>query len=161
MVGRYRALCLCCLLRVFAPSLAVSQETGKPADDAANLALARRLLSAMHYDETFVIGVQLAIREHKRSAQIPEAFYDSLPLRMKRATPQLLDSLAPGYARRFTAAQLRATLAFYESPAGQTLAREQAGLNVEALEFGKRWMAQVTRALLRDLGAPGNDLTNP
>ena len=161
MIGPYRALCLCYLVRVFLPSLAVSQEPGRPAGDAANVALARRLLTAMHYGEIFVIGAQLAIREHKRSAQIPEAFYDSLPARMKRATPELLDSLAPGYARRFTTAQLRATLAFYESPAGQALAREQAGLNVEALELGKHWMGRVTRALLMDLGAPGNEPTNP
>jgi hypothetical protein len=45
---------------------------------------------------------------------------------------QLVEVMAKGYAARLSLDELKAVLAFYESPAGKALQREQAGINKEA-----------------------------
>src|SRR6266513_5620952 len=160
MFPHYPGFCLFSLLFILTPSLALCQESGKPPVDSANILLARRLLQAMHYDELLVAGIRSAMtQERPRNTQVPAIFYDSIVVRMQTATPELLDSLAPGYARRLTGAQLEAILEFYQSPTGQTFAREQAGLNVEAMQFGQRWAARVATLLIRDLKRAGVDIT--
>jgi hypothetical protein len=158
-----RKLSLCLfLVCVAASGLAVSQQPAKPPVDSAAVGLARRLLQAMHYGENMIAGIESILTEQRReNAQMPAAFYDSLLARIKRTVPEALDSLAPLYARRFTATELDAMTRFYESPTGQKLATQQAVLSSEAMQFGQRWGARTAAAVIKDLVDAGVDITKP
>jgi|ERR1041385_257838 hypothetical protein len=162
MVGRHLRRSVVYALCVLTPTLAAAQQPPKASPDSAALALARRLLQAMHYSENIVAGVETALAEQRRqNTQLPAVFYDSLVARMKRTAPELLDSLVPGYARRFTRAELEGMVRFFESPAGQTLATQQASLSLEAMQFGQRWGARLAAAIMKDLVDAGIDITKP
>jgi uncharacterized protein len=161
MSSRHPGLGLACVLCLPAPAVVVSQQPAKAPVDPANLVLAHHLLQAMHYAETMVANIDSAMAEQRRhNTQLPAVFYDSLLVRLKRTAPEVVDSLAPGYARRFTGSELEATIRFFESPAGRSFAQQQAGLSVEATQFGQRWGARVAAALMKDLVDAGIDITN-
>ena len=81
--------------------------------------------------------------------------------RLKRTVPEVLDSLAPLYARRFKRAELQEIIHFFESPAGQAYATQQASLGVEAIQLGQRWGARVAADVIKSLVDAGVDITKP
>jgi hypothetical protein len=149
-------------LCILASALAVSQQPAKAPADSAALVQARRLLKAMHYQDNLIANVESALTEQQRqNTQLPAVFYDSLLARMRRGASDAADSVAPAYARRFTAAELDAMARFFESPAGQSLAKQQGALSVEEGQFGQRWGARMAAAVIKDLVDAGIDITKP
>jgi len=62
----------------------------------------------------------------------------------KEAKPQeLLDLLVPIYQKHFSAREVNALLAFYESPAGRKLALETPKIATESMQVGQQWGEQV------------------
>src|ERR1043166_7358982 len=107
------AASLCILI----PAAGRAQQA-KPAPDS-NVVLARHLLETTHQGDNLVAGIEAAMSEQRRqNTQLPAVFYDSLLARLKRTVPEVLDSLAPLYARRFKRSELEAIIHFFESPAG-------------------------------------------
>jgi hypothetical protein len=157
-----RCLCLTAMLGIGLPVASRGQQaadtTLRPAD-AANIALARRLLHAMHVDDNFVASLEANIKiQRKINSQLPPVFYDSVMARMKRGTPEIVDSIAPLYARGIPGPQLETMIQFFESPAGQTLARQQALLSPELTAIGQRWGVRIASDVARDLVNAGVDL---
>jgi hypothetical protein len=149
------------------PGGAGAQQPAAPAAPAApadstNIALARQLLKDMHQGEAIVAGIESAMEGQRRqNSQLSPVFYDSLVARMKRTVPEVLDSLAPGYARRFKQSELQEMIRFYESPVGQSLARQQAAIQLDAVQLGQRWGARVAIAVMKDFTDAGIDFTKP
>jgi uncharacterized protein len=146
-----------CALSLAMPTAAAAQVT-TPAD-SANVVLARRLLQTMHYDDNMVAVVGAAVSRQRQNAQLAPVFYDSLLARMKRSAPDLLDSIAPVYARRFTGTELEAMIRFYQSPIGQIWAQQQGALGAETMMLGQRWGARMGAAVVKDLVDAGVDVT--
>jgi hypothetical protein len=160
MVTRRRTLTLSCALGLLLPAVSGAQATSSV--DPANLALARRLLQAMHYGDNVMTGVQgMMSVQRQRNPQLAPVFYDSALARMKRDVPEVLDSLAPIYARGLTGPELQAALTFFESPPGQSFAQRQPTLNSEAMGFGQRWGMRIGAAVAKDLVDAGISLTPP
>lgn len=161
MSARQVYLVLSCALGMLAPGRATAQDSASVPVDTARLTLARRLLTAMHYRETMLAGVETALKEQRTNGQMPAVFYDSLLARMQRTAPEAMDSIAPAYARRFTCSELTDLVRFFESPTGQRLASEQSPLGIEENRFGQRWGARVAAAVVKDLVDAGIDITKP
>jgi hypothetical protein len=58
---------------------------------------------------------------------------------------QLVEVMAKGYATRLSLDELKAVLAFYESPAGKALQREQAGISKETYAQMKILSAEMVK----------------
>jgi len=158
---RWLCLNVVSALWIVAPSSVSCQQPLTPVD-SATVSLARRLLHAMHLGETILAGIESAMTEQRRqSSRLPAVFYDSLRVRMERTIPEVLDSLAPEYARRFNNMELQSMIQFFESPAGRDLASQQANLGVEAAQFGRRWGVRLAATVIKDLTDAGIDLTKP
>lgn len=150
------------LILTFGPSTGAAQGPGKPTADSAHVVLARRLLQAMRYEESALSSIELALSEQRsQNPQLPAVFYDSVIVRIKRFVPDVVDSLAPSYARRFTRPELEVMIGFFESPTGQKFADQQAELSVEAMQFGQRWGARLAADVIKDLVDAGVDITKP
>src|ERR1051325_9733244 len=118
MVGRHLRRSVVHALCLLTPTPAAAQQPPKASPDSAALALARRLLQAMHYSENIVAGVETALAEQRRqNTQFPAVFYDSLVARMKRTAPELLASLVPGHPRGLTRAELHGRVRLLEAAA--------------------------------------------
>jgi hypothetical protein len=127
--------------------------------DAAHIALARRLLHAMHVDENLVATLESSIQvQRKMNSQLPPVFYDSVLARMTRGAPEIVDSIAPFYARGIPGPQLETMIQFFESPTGQTLARQQALLSPQLSAIGQRWGVRIASDVAKDLVNSGVDL---
>ena len=108
-----------------------AQEPAAPAApvDSVRLALARELLLVTQADQAFYRGVELALPgQRAANPKIPEIFWTEFMQRIKDGLPSFTARVAPIYASRLTAEDLRAIIAFYRTPAGQHFAREQVDL---------------------------------
>jgi hypothetical protein len=162
MPSRHLRLSIACTLSCLVPWLVAGQQPAKPAVDQANVVLARRLLQDMHMGENMAAGIDAGLTEQRRqNNQVSSIVFDSIVARMKRTVSEVLDSIAPSYARRFTGPELQAMIVFYESPPGQSLASQQAALSIDLARFAQRWGARVAAAVMKDLADAGIDITKP
>jgi hypothetical protein len=69
---------------------------------------------------------------------------------LKRRMPEYLDLAAGIYADHFTRNELDQLLAFYKSPLGQKLKREQGKLVPAISEMAKSWVNRVGNDVLKD-----------
>jgi hypothetical protein len=161
-----RSLCVAAALGLSLPTAARSQQaggqqaaTGAAAPDPANTALARQLLTAMHADENLVATIDASVNaQRKVNTQLAPVFYDSLVARMKRSAHEMTDSLAPWYASGLSSQQLQEMVRFYQSPAGQALARQQIAVSPQGAAIGQRWGQRMGAAVAKDLTDAGVDL---
>ncbi len=145
MLGHSLQLSIAASLCILIPPPAMPQQPAAPAD--SNVVLARRLLQVTHQDETLIAGIDSVISKQRRqNSQLPGVFDDSVLVRMKRSVPEVLDSLAPIYARRLKRSELQELIHFFETPTGQDYATQQPSLSIEAAQFGQRWGEAMTRA---------------
>ncbi len=159
MTSRYLRLSLASALFILGPCLASAQQPTEPPVDQANVVLSRRLLEVMHIGENMVAGLDASMTEERRlNTQVSPIVFDSIAARIRRSVPEVLDSIAPSYARRFTGPELQAMVAFYESPPGKSLASAQAGLTVELTQFAQRWGLRLAAGVTKDLKGAGIDL---
>lgn len=75
--------------------------------------------------------------------QLPEEFWTRFEARMVKDAPQLVDSIAALYARRFTRQELDALVGFYRSPVGRRLRDLQPSLVEESSAMGQRWGMRI------------------
>jgi len=160
MVRHSLQLSITASLCILIPSPALPQQPTAPSD--TNVVLARRLLQVTHQGDNMIGVIETAMTQQRRlNSQVPAIFYDSLLVRMKRSVPEVLDSIAPVYARRFKSSELEEMIHFFESPTGQDYATQQASLSVEAAQFGQRWGARLAASVMKDLVDAGVDITKP
>lgn len=126
----------------------------------ARLALARQVLVLARADSAFISAVTAAV-EQQRSAgtRLPAIFFDSLIAAIRRTGPEMIDSTAVEYATRFSDDDLRAFVAFYQSPAGAHLAAQQPVMQQDMAAVGRRLGQRVAADVLKRLTDAGVDLT--
>jgi len=82
--------------------------------------------------------------------KVDRAVSDVIRPALKRRIPEYLDLAAGIYADHFTRAELDQLVAFYKSPLGQKLVREQGELVPDMTKMSKDWVNRVGNEVLRD-----------
>ena len=134
------ASALACALAATAPLGA--QDATRP--DSARLVAARNVLQASGSVEVMVTAMRAAIPAQRAATpQLPEEFWTKFDARIEKEAPQLADSIAVIYARRFTLSELGDMLAFYQSAGGRRLRELQSAIVTESSAIGQRWGARI------------------
>lgn len=68
---------------------------------------------------------------------------EQLPIYLLRMVEQMMTDMTPIYARTYTEEELRALIAFYDTPLGQSIARKDIELGVETNEIMERALLQM------------------
>lgn len=150
-------------LAIFAAAFVASvfpagaQQTS-PLQDPARIAAARDLLIAMGSDAQFdaVIGTmtrQMAVlfkqQQPAHAAAIDEVF-SLLGKRFVERKQEVIEMVAPLYAEKFTAEELREITAFYATPIGRKLVQELPGLTQRGVLVGMRWGQKIGEDVERE-----------
>ncbi len=138
-----------CLLALTLPLLAQAPDAA-----AAKQADVRKLLHLIGAGENGVKAMKGAMEgQRQANPQIPEAFFTAF---MAEFTPQRLEELAlPIYDKHLTAAEVKALLAFYATPEGQSFIRKQGLILEESMLAGQKLGAEIGRAVAERLQAEG------
>lgn len=121
-----------------------AQKPDTTAASAARLATAHRVLDASGAIETMVAAMRANLpAQRMASPQIPAEFWTRFEARISQDAPQLVDSIAVLYARRFTQDELESLLRFYQSPVGRRLRELQPSLVIESAAIGQRWGMRI------------------
>jgi hypothetical protein len=79
---------------------------------------------------------------------VPQQFWTDM--RTELTAAGMVELVVPLYAKHFTDEEIRQLVAFYRSPVGQKLVREQPALLQEGIAAGQVWGQQATaRVMLR------------
>jgi hypothetical protein len=83
--------------------------------------------------------------------EIPEEFWDRF---LEDADSQELeDRVIPIYVEHFTAEELEASIAFYRTPAGQSILQKMPVVMQESMEVGQQWGMELGQKLAEELEA--------
>ena len=115
------------------------------------LAAAHELLVAMHAADTFKSFLPTFMQAMKpaivQNRPDVESDYDTIiPLLLERANARLdemLERMAPIYARNFTVDELKDVTAFYRSPIGQKLVSRLPAISKESFAVGQDFGRQI------------------
>jgi uncharacterized protein len=124
--------------------------------DPAKAALIRRLL-----DVTKTAAVAVSAMEAQMPAQraampqVPPEFWDEFAIRARKEMPRLVELMVPIYDQHFSTEQLRALLAFYESPLGRHFISVQPAVTTQSIQAGQQWGAQLGAEIAADLQRRG------
>lgn len=128
------------------------------ADEANRLAQAKR---ALELNGTAGLAVQMIDQVRGQMTQlITMANPDKGPLvaeiieimiipEFHKQMPVWLDAAAQLYAKNYSEEELDALVAFYESPAGQSILKKQPQVMAQAMQLGQAWGRQVALEALR------------
>ena len=109
------------------PTVVVNDAPPGPPPSTQAMAVARRLIAALHRGDVYKDGIKSAEAEDMRKAAAKDPASRSISATTAKlvdeavdaALPDYLESLAATYARYFTMAQLTELTAFMEGPTGQ------------------------------------------
>ncbi|WP_420348321.1 DUF2059 domain-containing protein [Pelagibius sp.] len=71
--------------------------------------------------------------------EVGEIIQDEILAALKESMPLLMDEMAIIYERVFTEEELDAMLAFYKSPAGQSMIKKMPAMMAETVPLSQRW----------------------
>ncbi|HEV8382960.1 MAG TPA: DUF2059 domain-containing protein [Gemmatimonadales bacterium] len=152
-LSRFALLVACCVAYLSVPTARGQDSTTVPSP--ARLAAAHRVLDASGSIETMIAAMRANLPAQRLvNPQIPAEFWSRVEAKLVEAAPELMDSIAVLYARRFTQEELEAMVAFYQSPVGRHLRELQPGLVTESAALGQRWGmrigAEIGASLLKE-----------
>lgn len=88
--------------------------------------------------------------------EVPAAVWNEFGVAFsKSAATDILDLLLPIYQKHFTEEDLKATITFYETPAGQKLALKSPIVMREAMQAGQQWGAKIGEEFVKKLKEKG------
>jgi hypothetical protein len=147
-----------------APALAEPVAAPARAASAPNpeaVALVRRYLAAIHFERTMdsvqaamlpVMTEQLAQAHREVTPEQRQIVVDVVRRVMReKMLPQMIDRLTPIYAQTFTAPELQAMVAFYESPIGQSIADKAPSLAPRTAEIVRELQPAMAREVVLEI----------
>lgn len=140
--------------RAFLFALTLPLLAQAPAVDTAKRGEVRKLLRLIGAGENGVKAMKGALdAQRQANPQIPEAFFTAF---MAEFTAQRLEEMAlPIYDKHLTAAEVKALLAFYATPEGQSFVRKQGLILEESMLAGQKLGAEIGREIATRLQAEG------
>lgn len=138
-------------------SLPAALAAQQPADpDAEKSTLVRQLLERMGAADQLVAAMEAGLpAQRAANPRIPAVFWDRFLAEARERRGELVDSLVPIYTRTFTIDDLRAIVAFYDSPTGRRLLETQPALMREATALGQAWGSRIGAEIGRQLASEG------
>jgi hypothetical protein len=147
-------------------SIAAAQPAPPQADaaeapiDADQLALARRLMhllsSQMNFDavmNNMIAGMMPAI--HQQNPNLDQATLDQIQGAVQKAmagiTPDLLDDVAKLYAQRLTRREMEDSIAFYESPSGQSMMHKMPEIMGDIGPLMTKYVPRIEASMIKAL----------
>lgn len=128
-------------------------------EGGASAATVRELIAAanmQHLMQQMIgqMGQQVDLMVQQRLPCLPPHTVSAV-FTTPQATQQLIDLMVPIYQRHFTEQDVRALLAFYRTPVGQKMLREQPKIMVEAMAAGQQFGRQAVEQRLGELQKQG------
>jgi hypothetical protein len=125
-------LALAFALALLAPRLALAEGKPSKTDDVRKLLT---LSGVPQLGKQVVSNLVAGMR--KEAPNVPERFWTDF--RDGVRTEELLELIVPIYERALTAEEVKALLAFYESPAGKKFVALQPTLTQQSIAVSERW----------------------
>ncbi len=139
-----------------APPL-ISTASGQVATDTAKIdvrkaALTRTLLETMQAGRNVLTAIEASVPvQRAANPEIPGEFWDEFLKRARAQVGDLIESLIPIYANRFSEVELKQLTDFYLTPLGQRLLEELPSITQESMQTGQQWGARLGAAVSDDL----------
>lgn len=134
-------------------------QTAAPADNAVREALVRRYFKAMEFEKLMdsmvssmapVMVEQTAKSNPQLTAEQRSLISDVVRDAMHDVmTPKLIEMNVSLYAEAFSEAELRALVAFYESPEGRSIMHKTPALMPKAAAIARELMPQMEQEVLK------------
>lgn len=128
------------------------------APNGENEALVRRYFAAIHFERTMdavqaallpVIAEQTAREHPSLTDQDRQMIADVVRQVMRdKIMPELIDRMVPVYAAAFTRDELKAMVAFYESPVGRSITDKAPGLAPKSAQAMRELMPTMSREVM-------------
>lgn len=121
-----------------------------PTDAAkAKEAKVRKLLKLQGAEEVATIGFNKTLDQFKAMPNLPAGFVEMF--RAKASVQEMVDLSIPAYVKHLDDATLDAAIAFYETPAGKTLAGQLPAIQTEAADAGVVWGQKKAMEVMKAL----------
>jgi hypothetical protein len=138
-----------------APSLSQTSRSGI-GTDTAKIVLIRQVIAATRAADQAVLAMETGLPAQRASnPRIPAVFWDRFAERARSRRSEFVELLVPIYDQRFSPAELRDLLAFYQSPLGQRLLEVQPDLTRDAMLAGQKWGMRLGAEIGQELAAEG------
>lgn len=117
--------------------------------DSAKVALARELMRVAQAREQFLKTMRQA--SERQPDGVPPGFWEKFIARAEQDADSILAPMAADYARYFSAADLRALIAFYRTPTGQRLSAVTPIIAANSSAVGQAWGMRVGTEIAQSL----------
>jgi hypothetical protein len=84
---------------------------------------------------------------------VPPEFWDEMVKEMNAG--EMINLVAPIYAKHFSHDEIKQLIAFYESPIGRRLIAEQPGIATESMAVGQQWGQKLAARMMQKLREKG------
>ena len=145
------------LALVLADGAARAQAPQGGADDGARIEAALELFEVQGGSEGILDIVEVAVEQivqalvrknPGREGEIRSLMSEILVPAFRGRADDIRRPIAAIYAARFSVDELREITAFYRTPVGRKLAREQGAMGIEAMAVGSIWAQRVAQDAL-------------
>jgi uncharacterized protein len=124
--------------------------------DTAKIGLIRQVIAATRAADQAVLAMETGLPAQRASnPRIPAVFWDRFVARARTRRSEFVELLVPIYDQRFSPAELRDLLAFYQSPLGLRLLEVQPDLTRDAMLAGQKWGMRLGTEIGQELAAEG------
>jgi uncharacterized protein len=143
MISSSRLLVAALFVACTAPQArAQTVDTVPEAVTPAKVALVEQLMVAGSFKQQLVRTMrETSLRQ--TAVPVPPGFWDLFLARAEQDADTLLAPMRADYARYFTTAELRALIAFYQSPAGKRMSEVAPVLTANSSAHGQQWGMRV------------------
>lgn len=136
---------------VLAVALASPVSAQKAADDPERLAAATELMTAMGADAQFKVAIEtmtkgmadIIRKQHGDKATVIEEVMGLLRQKFLSRASEMRELVAPLWAEKFTAAELKEMAAFFGSPIGRKMIEAQPGIMQKSMQLGMQWGQRI------------------
>ena len=159
------AVFLACAV-VTGPGSVSAQAPAAPPAAAVNPraeALVRRYLAAIHFEQLLdtMMGATIPVMTENLSKQYPSLTPEQREqigavvrdTMREDFTPKMLAKMVPIYAQTFSESELEAMVAFYESPAGQSIMKKTPSLAPKSAEVARELLPSMQQDVMARLCA--------
>jgi uncharacterized protein len=113
--------------------------------DAAYRTAVKEYLKATGSMKAFTVALDQMVDMHKQNntSGLSDSFWNELRDEMALSLNELVDMLAPVYAKHLSITDLNEVTAFYNSPAGKKMAEATPAILQDSMQVGQAWGAEV------------------
>jgi hypothetical protein len=150
------SLLIAALVAVALPNAVVAQATQQSQIEPAKAKLIRELLKRTRaVDQSFAVMEAAMPAQRAANPRIPAVFWDRFEQAARARRGEFEAMMIDVYDRHFTTDDVRAVLAFYDTPAGAKLLRETPLLMQEMMAAGQAWGERIGQDVGEKLAAEG------